>query len=409
MSSAPRRRSRRQAGLPPIPTRHPYQVTKDQQTSKISSAWPNARSRRRTRASRGIYLSNNRCYQTTTLQTLVHVPKFMNWLKMHNTSKKTACSPGGVYIQRPMNQGGDAQHFNLCPACAMKDFIAYYWSDQDLDGSGDPQAIRRDNRVLNFLRMADFRFGGNQDSPEVFFDFLKGHIVNSTPFRENNASPWGLMFNALFELQLQKSHSCSNSACPRNTTPDVTEQEAQCGIPGLQILDTGNDNLAASLHRYLAGHPLQDYRCEACNQKNTTTQSHPILAAPDILRICLVPGGYDRFGNPYKITARFGLTEFLDLTRYQLDPSTPLKYRLSSVINHIGELDSGHYIATARAPDNVYVINDNEKLTCDTADPPAANPSALLCRNPQRWNDGSYQAFVLTYLRVPDKELEKLK
>jgi ubiquitin C-terminal hydrolase len=102
--------------------------------------------------------------------------------------------------------------------------------------------------------------------------------------------------------------------------------------------------------------------CPVCFRINpSVTRQYRIEAAPEILRVVLNLSTITTTGHPKKELNPVDYTQYLDLTDFQRDQGTPLRYRLSSVVHHQGQrYDRGHYVSTVQGyGSNIYYINDD--------------------------------------------------
>jgi uncharacterized UBP type Zn finger protein len=169
--------------LQPAKTRTPAQIQKDIYAGSISDKWPIPKNRRK-KASRGLMNIGNSCYQTSVLQSLYHLRKFMNWILTHNVTKR------GSVIDNPCDLTQIVA--GQCVACLMKRLIKKYWGYNNIT-SGDPNALPTTDvdmiamqSVVDFWfpRIADrhtglFTYRPQQDAEDFQFKLLQA-CFNST-------------------------------------------------------------------------------------------------------------------------------------------------------------------------------------------------------------------------------------
>lgn len=115
----------------------------------------------------------------------------------------------------------------------------------------------------------------------------------------------------------------------------------------------------APLHKLLrtntfAGNSIQGRKCDSCHSTNDTFQKVRLGRCPEILVVQLL-----RFrANGTKKSAKIALTEELDLTPFTLDHK-PARYRISSVVDHRGTMDFGHYKAVTLGPRGWEELDDS--------------------------------------------------
>lgn len=131
----------------PLVTKTRAQIEKDTYARRISDKWPISRYRRN-KASRGLLNIGNTCYQSSALQPLFHLRKFMNWILTHNVPRR------GDTIQNPCDP--EMRVANECVACVLKNLIGKYWGNNDLT-AGIPNTLSiNDLDMAAMQRIADF-------------------------------------------------------------------------------------------------------------------------------------------------------------------------------------------------------------------------------------------------------------
>jgi len=115
--------------------------------------------------------------------------------------------------------------------------------------------------------------------------------------------------------------------------------------------------LEACIREFITNEFIQGYSCESCRKKNTSLKRTTIWKQPETLVIQFKRFIYDQYGDRKKVkdAVSFPLDSLsLDAFMHERSPDHGGKYKLYGVVNHLGNLDSGHYIAL------VY----NEHLKC---------------------------------------------
>lgn len=121
---------------------------------------------------------------------------------------------------------------------------------------------------------------------------------------------------------------------------------------------------------------LRDYNCNKrhCNGITIRSTTH-IVAAPHILTIQIIR--FSPIGS-HKLPDNIPFDEYVDLARYQ-EGTSRLRYRLRSVVQHKGELGSGHYVAIVRDPRDQWILLDDDR------DPRMITNTAELCSRVPGW------------------------
>lgn len=118
-----------------------------------------------------------------------------------------------------------------------------------------------------------------------------------------------------------------------------------------------------TLDKHFSDELLDGYSCDKCKNKDGNTISKMILTNPDTFIICLKRTGYNVDTNSMeKINIKVEYPLFLNLDKYYpnyMNSDTNANYKLSSVVNQVGDNNFGHYFS--------FVYDDNLKkwLLCN--------------------------------------------
>jgi hypothetical protein len=148
--------------------------------SGISKAcrWKIARKNRR---ARGLTRVGNTCYRNSVLQSLLHLPKFLNWIMQHNESRQNwPCRLEDPNLSLPSKKLLEALGTEAmgCVPCLLKRLITGYWGNILLDQTGAPLALPFNHACWSHLHQLTRRwfieptYVGQQDVDEYF-----GHII----------------------------------------------------------------------------------------------------------------------------------------------------------------------------------------------------------------------------------------
>jgi|SRR5690242_6664084 len=128
----------------------------------ISKGWKITRTDRRPR---GLENTGNNCYRHGALQPLLHLPRFVNWIRQHNEKGKAwPCNKD--YSRQFHDTKGDPVRANAvanligdCVPCMLKALAIAYWS-------GDDTVIRHINPAIEPIhRYAGLHFC--RDPPNI--------------------------------------------------------------------------------------------------------------------------------------------------------------------------------------------------------------------------------------------------
>ncbi|CAE8632895.1 unnamed protein product, partial [Polarella glacialis] len=158
--------------------------------------------------------------------------------------------------------------------------------------------------------------------------------------------------------------------------------------------DKGVD-VSDCLRRYCAPEYLtgkDQYYCERCKRKNDCEKKMAFKELPEVLCIHIKRFRYDSGwfnGTKNSRVVTFPVTSTLDMGPFLDEPNgLPVEYRLIGLIQHIGSMGGGHYIAYCqhkRKPQEWYEFDDTQVSLVSTEQVERAEP------------------YVLFYQRVPSK------
>jgi len=137
-----------------IPLKTWSQRCKDRHATRILSDWPIARPNK---ASRGIHRirDNNECFRLAAIQSLLHLPKFMNWILTHNENGNFPCHPD---IMKRHSAHENWQ--GVCAACSFKKLIRRYWGNGKLCADGQPRPLAGNHVDIRRIHTLDDNISG---------------------------------------------------------------------------------------------------------------------------------------------------------------------------------------------------------------------------------------------------------
>lgn len=406
------------------------QSRKTAHVRSIAKGWPKDALGVRTR---GLIKGKMACYRRATTQTLLHCPKFLNWIATHDREQKNAkpkkATPIGAKTKVTQKKDGktkdaetkDAEDGNCqfgarCPACCFKHLAAEFWNP------GSTTAAL--NRTVRNLDGAVFhtRFGapwtrdmGQMECPAEFMT----HILQ---LLEDSARPdegaWLAQIDAMFFINVYSLDTCPDCQLitRRNNPPE--------GYLSVPLDEEAPDSLDQALYRYFNESGGLEAHCPQCSGTRQHARINKIDAGPQVLNIQL-----NRFWN--KWDEKSGKTilgkwrhpvrypQTLNLKAYQPDmvasadangnanldsngdeimvKNLPLRYRLQAVTRHFGaNIGGGHYMARVRSQNRVeghavsYLTDDNAT--------PVEGPIDDLLDTPKSGRIDGGQPYILTYV-----------
>lgn len=310
---------------------------------------------------RGIYNAGATCYQNVILQTFLHNPIIRNFY----------LSDG--------HRGIDCSHPH-CISCAMDDIFQEFYGVEQTNGYTAAN-------VLSSFWISDKKAFENlvttkeQDAHE-FFQFLAEelHERNRDDKRQENGGEHSCncIIHHAFYGKLQITTTCQNCQGVTNATESFLD--LSLGLENL-AQKRGKKNVDAkppslTLQECLDEEYIKqdkcEYRCHNCSSMQQAKRQTSIKSLPNVLAIQLKRFEYKqgRHDKACKIDMRvhfplqLNMVPYTDIARTQ-DMSTNYElvrsctYELMAVVVHVGELDTGHYLAYCRVGDQWFSFNDH--------------------------------------------------
>ncbi|ESN92391.1 hypothetical protein HELRODRAFT_89553 [Helobdella robusta] len=270
----------------------------------------------------GIRNLGNTCFIAATVQCIVRIPIFMNFLNGH----KNECKTG-----------------KFCCICMMqRTAVSLFYSTEPIV----PKEI-----VGNISLIGEHMQYGKQEDAHDFLLCLLNEMQNQLvlglkvdQFIERT-SAISKIFNGFLRSQIICQH-CRTSS---------NNYEAFFNIS----LEAGSaDSVHGALRHFCAAEDMGNerwYSCDTCKSKQRATKHFTIHQMPNVLILQLKRYGLSNTDG-YKISKHVTFEEHLDISSYVSsdgDASRPsqTKYRLHGIVVHQGySLGSGHYYAYAVDP-----------------------------------------------------------
>jgi hypothetical protein len=150
----------------PAPTQTNAQRENRRIVKGISNAW---RISRRNRRPRGLKNKLNNCYRHALLQSLLHLPRFLNWIRQHREKGRdwpcnTEHSKSLYQVKKnafsDVVEEANAKLTTGCVPCLLKDLIAAYWGtdEADKEDNGDLAVFRHHHDTMLPIHMFAERF-----------------------------------------------------------------------------------------------------------------------------------------------------------------------------------------------------------------------------------------------------------
>ncbi|KAG8714337.1 hypothetical protein FRC08_012076 [Ceratobasidium sp. 394] len=307
---------------------------------------------------RGLFNLGSTCYLNVIIQMMVHNPLVRNYY-MSDKHNSQLCS------------------IKECMSCEMdKLFTKIYSSDP---GPFGPTTILH-SLWLNSTDLASY---GQHDAHECFISILN-QIHKTSP--ESAATPCTCLVHSTFAGQLQSDVQCGQ--CENITS--VSDMMLDISLDLKPIVAGGTEMTLLSCLKRFTQPEKTTYKCEKCGKSsNDATKQLSVRKLPPVLCIQLkvrlnsfTTSVRDstlvkRFehgasaSNKIENAVRFGAT--LNMAPFSSvmarrggnknpGPDSMYEYDLLAVVNHEGQMDTGHYTNFARCQDRWYRFDD-EKVT----------------------------------------------
>ncbi|KAF2855033.1 cysteine proteinase [Plenodomus tracheiphilus IPT5] len=355
------------------------QIQRDAINNRISKRW---KTHTPVRRSRGINNPNNYCYMNSTLQALMHQPSFLNWILTHRSARSSRANVVRNDCKNPVD----------CAGCALKGLVQRYSAGHFLPNVV-PGAIAFPRDIERIAINRGMYLANTQDDSAELYQFLLREVKKAT---DKRVFPmWRREFHALFSLDTTVNVTCN--ACNQERFSSTRREQGM-------VLSVSNHN--STWNNVLDGYFREDVNnltCPTCNAQTNQVARSKIVAAPQILKIRLSifnwvpPSAPGIQGQMLKVHHHVHYPDILNLQNRQLHDHLPLRYRLSSVISHAGaDINSGHYIASARGP------RDDQDIRCISDSNTEQFKQSQLLQSPQRPTQVSHsvlEAYVLTYIK----------
>lgn len=328
---------------------------------------------------RGIDSPLSHCYMNSVLQALMHTPIFLNWIRTHT-----------VTVYCGIN----------CVKCNMKGLAEYYWGPR----SATNKVTNTNDHLRRIKRVAWRRSHLEREAHEDANDFLDMFLFDDDHGLAAGDREWKKQFDTIFGVDLVPFDECNECGVERmrRARPGMDlEVPVRPQHPPTALFNS----VAEAIRHSFEVETLAQYRCETptClalgRTKYKNYQGPPqsrrwvIKTAPRVLKIRLLMFETTLTGGN-KMLHTLTIDQNLDLGQYQ-ESNTPLTYRLSTVVSHLGQLNSGHFIGSVRSPGDkrYYNISDSEWII------PIGRTN--FTRSPQKnskTEENEFQVYILTYL-----------
>ncbi|CAH0050096.1 unnamed protein product [Clonostachys solani] len=308
---------------------------------------------------RGIYNAGATCYQNVVLQSFIHNPLLRNF-----------------YL-------GDGHHdcsTQNCLSCAMDDMFQDFYAHETTNGFTAAS-------ILSAFWISEKKAFENlvttkeQDAHE-FFQFLAEelHERNGDGKKPEDGSEHNCdcVIHQTFYGKMQTATTCQNCLSTSNAVQSFLD--LSLGLDNMNQKRKKKTqfprpiNLMDCLDEEYLNSDKCEYRCHGCNSTQQARRQTSIKRLPNVLSIQLKrfefkQGGRDRAASKIDEHVQFPLQ--LNMLPYTHQSRTregkenkelerSCIYDLLSVVVHVGELDTGHYMSYCRVGEQWFRFNDHK-------------------------------------------------
>lgn len=333
---------------------------------------------------RGIYNAGATCYQNVILQCFLHNPLLRNFY-LSDGHQSSLC---------------EAPH---CLSCAMDDVFQEFYGQESTNGYTAAN-ILSSFWISERKAFANLVTTKEQDAHE-FFQFLAEelHERNGDGKKPEHGSEHSCtcIIHQTFYGKLQSTTTCQQ--CNGVTNQVQSFLDLSLGLESLAHRQKRKGLAAATPAVPLPRLTLQqcldeeyiksdkcEYRCHSCNstrlaRRHTTIKSLPNVLSIQLKRFEYKQGRHDKaakVNTPVEFPLQLNMLPYTNRSRgqdvrenYELNRSC--MYDLLSVVVHVGEIDTGHYVSYCRVGDQWFAFNDHRVQLASNSEVLGANAYLL--------------------------------
>jgi len=202
------------------------------------------------------------------------------------------------------------------------------------------------------------------------------------------------LITSAFGGSLLNEVSCNSCKYVSYTFEDTLDLSLNLTNPG----ESSSSHAGAALTLYtclktfITPESVEGYACAKCRRKNTSTKRTTIWKQPETLVVQFKRFVYDNYGDRKALKERVSFPiDGLNLDYFTHEKSNEVKgrYKLQGIVNHLGNLNNGHYIAWLYNEDMKCWLEYNDSVITRVDDKEIAN-----------FAQGSPEPYILFYKRI---------
>ncbi|KAI6355314.1 hypothetical protein MCOR25_008248 [Pyricularia grisea] len=345
---------------------------------------------------RGIYNAGATCYQNVILQSFLHNPFLRN------------------YYLSDGHQSGECQT-QYCMSCAMDDIFQDFYSQETTNG------YTAANMLCGFWSLERKAFANlvttkEQDAHE-FFQLLAEelHERNGDGKRPESGSEHlcDCIIHQTYYGKLQSNTTCQGCGSVTNQVQsfldlslglDSTQKKKK--LAGTKS-EGGSKGASLSLQDCLEEEYVKsdkcEYRCNKCNSTQQARRNTSLKRLPNVLSIQLKrfeykQGRHDKavkVDTPVKFPLQLNMFPYTDRgpsteSKENYELARTCQYDLFSVVEHVGEIDTGHYTCYCKVQDQWFAFNDHKVEMASVSQVLSAKAYLLFYIVSKQWSPASW-------------------
>lgn len=341
-------------GLPYVPLENNKE---DIQLMQISTRIPSFKDKL---GLRGFVNLGSTCFMSSVLQTILHNPFIRHY-----------------YLNGGHSQSNCPKSHTECMSCCLNLIFQDFYTNPTLSAYGLTSFVEAAWKVKRSLA------GYSEQDAHEFWQFLvqqihKSDTASNTPVADKRGSPnttenvddngdnstrCDCIIHRTFSGTLQSTLSCT--ACGSSRTIEDPMLDIS-----LEIQDKIGDekislkDLHSCLKKYTRIEELDVlYECSQCQKRTKVTKSLRLLRLPPVLSIQLKR--FEHIGISSKIDYHINVPPVLDVKNYisNLFRDQITTYELFGIVCHIGNVNTGHYIAYVKIRNEIWLKFDDAIVT----------------------------------------------